>query len=374
MPLLVSDFSWTQTESTVYISVPLKGSRADQVDIVCTEEYLKVSFPPYLLEAFLHDGVDEDRSWAKVGDGVARLALAKRSHGVWENLVKPSLDKRQKAAARRRALQEHQQKVSSDGRKRVELRRAEGKFALQTMMELEQQQRDDIQKMKEAEQQKVSEELEAFQRRSEAEPRGGASGRRAAPLPPPRSGGNIGVAFTPRVFPTALRESRAAEEEEWLRKQAEARRAANGKVEEGAELTEEELNPDWLKEKGDQRFAAGDFLSAANAYDLAIRLNAKMPALYSNRAACHLKLRNLHKAVEDASQALQLLTPPVAANAAARARASVRRGTAFCQLQLYAEGLEDFQAALKIDPDNGGLQRDVQKIRDVIQGSADLTH
>ncbi len=37
-------------------------------------------------------------------------------------------------------------------------------------------------------------------------------------------------------------------------------------------------------------------------------------------------------------QALDLLTPPVPANAAARTRAHVRRGSAFCQLQLYAEG------------------------------------
>lgn len=39
------------------------------------------------------------------------------------------------------------------------------------------------------------------------------------------------------------------------------------------------------------------------------------------------------------TQALQLLAPPVEANAAARARAHVRRGSAFCQLQLHAEGL-----------------------------------
>lgn len=38
-------------------------------------------------------------------------------------------------------------------------------------------------------------------------------------------------------------------------------------------------------------------------------------------------------------QALDLLTPPVAANADARVRASVQRGSAFCELQLYAEGL-----------------------------------
>lgn len=49
-------------------------------------------------------------------------------------------------------------------------------------------------------------------------------------------------------------------------------------------------------------FVTGDYLGAVNAYSLAIRLNRKIPALYSNRAACHLKLRNLHKAIEDSSQ------------------------------------------------------------------------
>lgn len=49
-------------------------------------------------------------------------------------------------------------------------------------------------------------------------------------------------------------------------------------------------------------FVTGDYLGAVNAYNLAIRLNRKIPALYSNRAACHLKLRNLHKAIEDSSQ------------------------------------------------------------------------
>lgn len=49
-------------------------------------------------------------------------------------------------------------------------------------------------------------------------------------------------------------------------------------------------------------FRRGDFLGAVSAYSLAIRLNPRAPALYSNRAACHLKLKNLHKAVEDSSQ------------------------------------------------------------------------
>lgn len=37
-------------------------------------------------------------------------------------------------------------------------------------------------------------------------------------------------------------------------------------------------------------------------------------------------------------KALELLTPPVTDNANARMKAHIRRGTAFCQLELYIEG------------------------------------
>lgn len=43
MPLLVTDYSWTQTDSTVYINVPLKGVKVGKVDILSTDEYLKVT-------------------------------------------------------------------------------------------------------------------------------------------------------------------------------------------------------------------------------------------------------------------------------------------------------------------------------------------
>lgn len=42
MPLHFSNWSWTQTESTVYINLPLRGAAAGKVDIVSTEQYLKV--------------------------------------------------------------------------------------------------------------------------------------------------------------------------------------------------------------------------------------------------------------------------------------------------------------------------------------------
>uniref|UniRef100_A0A665WF82 Dynein axonemal assembly factor 4 n=1 Tax=Echeneis naucrates TaxID=173247 RepID=A0A665WF82_ECHNA len=396
MPLLVTDYSWTQTESTVYIHVPLKGAKAATVDIVSTDEYLKVHYPPYLFEAFLVEPVHDDRSSAKIGNGVAVITLPKRTNRIWEHLMIPTENKKE---IRKRALLKYQEKLSSESKSKGEKQRTEKKYALETMMKLEKEERDSIQKMKDAERKRITAELDAWQlrRRQKAEeeqvklhsqrenqnkPQAKTEKqehrktserefkKKKPDLPAPRTSGNIQVTFTPRVFPTALRESRVQEEEEWLYKQAEARRAVNANVEMLKDQKEENMNPDWLKDKGDKYFAIGDYLSAVNAYNLAIQLNRKMPALYSNRAACHLKLRNLHKAIEDSSQALDLLTPPVAANQAARARAHVRRGSAFCQLQLYAEGLQDFQAALKIDCHNEALQADTQKIRDIIQGTA----
>uniref|UniRef100_A0A8D3B5Q2 Dynein axonemal assembly factor 4 n=1 Tax=Scophthalmus maximus TaxID=52904 RepID=A0A8D3B5Q2_SCOMX len=411
MPLLVTDYSWTQTDTTVYIHVPLKGARAGAVDVLSTDEYIKVHYPPYLFEAFLLEPVDDERSSAKVGNGVAVVSLTKRSNNVWKHLMITTSDKDKKKEIRERGLLKYQEKLSSESRSKAEKRQAEKKYALETMMKLEQEERENIQRTKDAERERTTAELEAWQLRQKqkaeeedevrlrrrkdnqskikvvTEKRGnvGSDGtnvprdqrgseanskKNQADLPAPRRTGNIPVTFTPRVFPTALRESRVPEEEEWLRKQAEARRAVNADVDELEDLKEEDRNPDWLKGKGDKCFAAGDFLSAVNAYNLAIRLNRRTPALYSNRAACHLKLRNLHKAIEDSSQALDLLTPPVAANAAARARAHVRRGSAFCQLQLYAEGLQDYQAALKIEPHDAALQEDERTIRSVIQGTA----
>nr|XP_020441350.1 dyslexia susceptibility 1 candidate gene 1 protein isoform X1 [Monopterus albus] len=411
MPFLVSDYWWSQTYSTVHINVPLKGAQAGNVDIVSTDEYLKVHYPPYLFEAFLFEPVDDDRSTAKIGNGVAIITLPKRTNKMWEHLMITTNDKLKKKDIREQALLKYQEKLFSKSRSQAEKKHAENKYAMETMMKLEKEERDSIQKMKDTEREKTTAELVAWQLRRkqkaeeeaqvncqsqrdyqnkleamrENQDNGCLAGgnvnlvqrstsekckKKQVDLPAPRFSGNIQVTFTPRVFPTALRESRVPEEEEWLRKQAEATKSFSADVDELKDLKEEDRNPNWLKDKGDNFFAIGDYLSAVNAYNLAIRLNRKIPALYSNRAACHLKLRNLHKAIEDSSQALDLLTPPVAANAAARARAHVRRGSAFCQLQLYAEGLQDYEAAVKIDPHNEVLQSDTQRIRDIIQGTA----
>ena len=55
-------------------------------------------------------------------------------------------------------------------------------------------------------------------------------------------------------------------------------------------------------------------------------------------------------------------------NASSRLKAHVRRGTAFCELELYAEGLLDYEAALKIEPHNEEIKNDAENIRKIIVG------
>jgi len=55
-------------------------------------------------------------------------------------------------------------------------------------------------------------------------------------------------------------------------------------------------------------------------------------------------------------------------NASSRLKAHVRRGTAFCELELYAEGLLDYEAALKIEPNNEEIKNDAENIRKIIVG------
>ncbi|NXM80308.1 DAAF4 factor, partial [Oenanthe oenanthe] len=418
MPLWLREHSWRQTLSAVYLSLPLRGARATPGSIFCSERYLKVSIPPFLFEAVLYAPIDDTNSTAKIGNGNIFFTLYKKEPAMWDSLTLANTDKEQLQYLRENAVLKAQEKAKEETKARKITKQEHKKYALEATMKLEEAERKRIEDLKEKERQKVAKELElwknqqkdgdtykSIQKKGESYqeikplkerknektnktqiPKEGTSKTRLKStkgcscsifsenlkeeqLPAPRAAATIKVNFTPRVFPTALRESRVAEEEEWLHKQAEARRIINSDLSELEDLKEEEKNPDWLKDKGNKMFAMGDYLGAVNAYNLAVRLNSSLPLLYLNRAACHLKLRNLHKAIEDSFKALELLTPPVPDNENARVKAHVRRGTAFCQLELYTEGLQDYEAALKIDPRNKNIEKDAEKIRHLIQGT-----
>ncbi|NWW52868.1 DAAF4 factor, partial [Pedionomus torquatus] len=389
MPVWLREHCWRQTAAAVYLSLPVRGLRVTPANIFCTDQYLKVSVPPFLFEAILYAPIDDTNSTAKIGNGTIFFTLYKKEAAMWDSLTVGNADKEKLQYLRENAVLKAHEKAKEETEAKKVTKQEHKKYALEATMKLEEAERKRIEDLKEKERQKVTKELELWKKQQEdaekqkrvqkegelhkeveqlkekkngkmnktrilnegtskttVKPSKGCCGSysmfsenlKEEQLPAPRSAATIKINFTSRVFPTALRESRVAEEEEWLRKQAEARRTVSADLSELEDLKEEEKNLDWLKEKGNKMFATGNYLAAVNAYNLALRLNNKFPLLYLNRAACHLKLRNLHKAIEDSSKALELLTPPVPDNENARVKAYVRRGTAFCQLELYTEG------------------------------------
>ncbi|XP_035191768.1 dynein assembly factor 4, axonemal isoform X2 [Oxyura jamaicensis] len=387
MPLWLRERSWRQSGSAVFLSLPVPGVRVTAANIFCTDRYLKVSVPPFLFEAILYAPIDDTKSTAKIGNGMVFFTLYKKEVGLWDSLTLENASKEELQYLRENAVLKAHEKAKEEAEAKKVIKQEHKKYALEATMKLEEAERKRIEELKEQERQKVTKELELWKNQQKdlenpkkvqkeeqlhgeteqlkekkkekvnktnipseetlkaslrpTKGRGSHSmfseNLKEEQLPAPRSSGTIKINFTSRVFPTALRESRVAEEEEWLHKQAEARRLISADLSELEDLKEEEKNPDWLKDKGNKMFATGNYLAAVNAYNLAVRLNNKLPLLYLNRAACHLKLRNLHKAIEDSSKALELLIPPVPDNENARVKAYVRRGTAFCQLELYAE-------------------------------------
>ncbi|XP_023984715.1 dynein axonemal assembly factor 4 isoform X3 [Physeter macrocephalus] len=358
MPLQVSDYSWQQTRTAVFISVPLRGVSVRDTDVFCTENYLKVNCPPFLFEVFLYAPIDDESSKAKIGNDTIVFTLHKKEAAMWETLSLSGVDKEMMQRIREKSILQAQESAKEAMEAKAGARREDQKYTLNVMMKIEEEERKRIEDMKENERIKATKELETWkehQRKAEEHKiiqreeklyqqekqieeerkklkhkgltRNSVSRNLATKgrnseiiffeklkedsIPAPRSVGNIKINFTPRVFPTALRESQVAEEEEWLHKQAEARRAMNTDIPELCDLKEEEKNPEWLKDKGNKLFATENYLAAINAYNLAIRLNNKIPLLYLNRAACHLKLKNLHKAIEDSSKAYRIMKLPL---------------------------------------------------------------
>ena len=97
---------------------------------------------------------------------------------------------------------------------------------------------------------------------------------RRSKLPPPRARNKIKVKFTERVFPTPTRESRQAEEDEWIQKNAAARKRV-GEVE--LELLPHEKEDGYLEEKGRKLMEKGEFEGAINALNVAVQIFPQNP-------------------------------------------------------------------------------------------------
>jgi len=105
-----------------------------------------------------------------------------------------------------------------------------------------------------------------------------------------------------------------------------------------------------LKTEGNALFQAGRFADAVGKYNEAIEHNPELPAYYTNRAFCHIKMENHGLAIADATVALELDKQFV--------KGYYRRGSAYMALGKNKEALKDFKAVRQLKPsDRDALEK-----------------
>ncbi|KAG7390970.1 hypothetical protein PHYPSEUDO_006105 [Phytophthora pseudosyringae] len=193
-------------------------------------------------------------------------------------------------------------------------------------------------------------------------------------LPPPRQCVQSEIRFTPRVFPTPSRESKAAEEEDWLLKNRKHVNKHQG-LNRLSEYDISETDPMWLKAKGDDFFHSKDFRSATNAYAEAILATPSdntdlIATCLSNRAACLLQLGEFEECISDCSKALSYLPDTrdkdegssVLKHYRLKLKLFVRRGTAYCRIGQYSQAKADYGVACSMDTQNPQLRDDFMEL------------
>lgn len=104
------------------------------------------------------------------------------------------------------------------------------------------------------------------------------------------------------------------------------------------ELAEQE------KEQGNELFKKGDYSTAIKHYTEAIKRNPSDPKLYSNRAACYMKLAAFDLGLKDCEQCIQLDAKFI--------KGYIRKGKILLGMQKTNKAMSAYRKALEIDSNN----------------------
>ncbi|XP_037294620.1 dynein assembly factor 4, axonemal [Manduca sexta] len=410
MPILVKDYTWTQTESMIHIRIPLKQVKHEKVDIFTTDCYIKAHFSPFLFEVFLLHAVDNNKSKCLIKEDLIIFDLTKKENFEWESIQK-ELTKDEKKQMKEDMFQKCHEEAKQRSEEKSIKKSEMDRFTVQRAMDLDSRQHELMDSRRDLERKKAMDELEEWRQQAESpnqkakiveiddskavvpykqeikaeikekgepiinpiETKPIPSKPRNIPvrsefvekkkreasvrvLPRLRETGQLEIRHTQRTFPTPSRESTAEEEQAWLKNITLARRAT-GFISE--DLRPEEQDPQWCKEKGDEFFRNGNFLGAISAYSHGITLSDKLPSLFANRSATHFALGNFNKCVNDCSAALDLMKPPCESNRRSRAKCIARRAAALARLGYLNKAIDEMKAASKLLPEDEKIKKDV---------------
>ncbi|XP_047739839.1 uncharacterized protein LOC108672261 [Hyalella azteca] len=122
--------------------------------------------------------------------------------------------------------------------------------------------------------------------------------------------------------------------------------------------------------KANALFTSGEYAECAAEYTSLLETCGDSVRAYSNRAAAHLAAGSPELALQDANKALSLLGPSSdTATRQSRLLCLSRRGAALAARGHLNEALNDYEAALTIQPDHPGLKRDRANILRALETS-----
>ncbi|XP_058445532.1 dynein axonemal assembly factor 4-like [Malaya genurostris] len=358
MPVILKNFSWSQDSEQVTIRVSFPENHLRREEVFTSVQLLKINKAPYYWEALLLHPVVEEESRCLLLENEVIFSLRKTEIGLqWDQLElectnsERILRKEELLAGHRKRLEEKvkQRSIARDQNKREEVSR---------QIERDGNTRTEIEKLLEDSKQREMKRMDTPRPKEFKKPR--PKSEPSQELPSIRQCGTVTVSFSKRNFVTPKRESMEHDEQQWIMKQAAAKKAV-GFIDD--DLRPEERNPEWLKQKGDSFFQQRNYLAAISAYTTGIRLNKEYYSLFLNRSAAHFALENYQRCAEDCSTALELLIPPIEANRKARVACLARRGAALAKLGFLRQGFEELVAAAKLDPQNDELRRETQMLQ-----------
>lgn len=304
MPIVVKESEWKQTESLIIIIVPSRGVHSSKVDIWYSERYIKANYEKYFFEVILLHPIKVKESKCTITSIEIVFELMKLEKGEW-NSLQPQLDSKERMQLKLQLIEETHEKIQTETKewetKKSELKR----LAVSEQIKIDSEIRKKIEDIKTKEEKAALGDVKNWQKNlNERTKKALRKNRkkfekfiatRSLELEEPeekkefivpqlRNTQQLDVDFTPRIFPTPIRESKTDEENEWLRKQTAARRSV-GFVSE--DLRPEEKNPQFLLKKGNDFMKNNNYLGALSAYTFAISLSDKLPDLYIARSRAH---------------------------------------------------------------------------------------
>ncbi|KAK4876622.1 hypothetical protein RN001_009128 [Aquatica leii] len=400
MPLIVKDYKWRQSNTFVIIQIPLHGVSSSKVDVFTSPNYIKASFERYFFEAVLLHPITVSESKCTKTSTEVIFELAKCEEKEWEEL-EVNLPKKEKLELKLKLIEEEHLRFQEECQKKFERKAELKRVAVREQIGIDTQHRNKIEKIKNEEKTNALGDFQEWHRKVEPKiielnsddendflikenssvkksdknefakinkiitPTCSVNRRNkiksTVPMPLPRKSATIRVEFTARSFPTPSRESQLAEEEEWLRKQAEVRRSIGFMSE---DLRPEEKNPQYLNSKGQEFLKAGNYLGAISAFSFGIKLCNEYPDLYIGRSEAHFKKENFYKCAQDCSTALDLLRPAVQSNLHQRVTCISRRGMALQKLGYLRESINELEVAFKLNPSDTEIKNILMEYKD----------